>query len=54
MILPMMIGSTLGGSGMNDRSRVLNSLLTGEAIIASLLGLFILTRPVAMRSAPGL
>ena len=40
---------------MIDRNRVPNSLSKREAMtIASLVGLFIITRPIARRSAPGL
>ena len=39
---------------MDNRTRKLNSLINNEAIMASVIGLVIITRPVAMGSAPGL
>ena len=35
---------------MNNRTRVLNSFISSEAIPASLIGLFVITRPVVRRS----
>ena len=40
--------------GSRNRIHVLNSLFASEAIIASPFGLFIIMRPVAHVSAPGL
>ena len=40
---------------MSDRNRKMsNPIIVGGAIIASLIGLFIITQPIALRSAPDL
>jgi len=40
---------------MSDRDRKMNNIIiVNEAIIASLIGLFIITQPVARRSVPKL
>ena len=38
---------------MNDRTRILNSLIGSEALLASLFGLLLLRRPVVHGSVPG-
>jgi hypothetical protein len=47
----MCIESTLGGFPMNDRTCKMNNLLNNEALLASFLGLFILTKPVVKGDA---
>ena len=39
---------------MNGRNRVINSIISIEALLASIIGLFILTMPVVEGNAPGL
>jgi len=44
-----------GGFGMSNRDRKMsNPIIVSEAIITSLIGLFIITQPVALRCVPEL
>jgi len=55
MRVPVQYQYNPGGSSMSDRFRKMsNPVIINEAIIASLIGLFIITQPVARRKAPEL